>query len=200
MAFTESKPMPSSSAFEELPRRLFLDSSTLQRLESYGEFIYDGGSIDENDRIWTIPGGVVEIEALRAIMFVGQRACFELVLSDNSFAEVGESGRVSYLMWAHEVLTYWQQILRNYADHGVAPLTGRGAQLALKLQSPKFGYMSRKDALLIRDAVLLECDAFLTMDNKLAKNAGHIERELGLRVLSPTAYWKLLQPWAALYA
>jgi hypothetical protein len=200
MAFTESKPMPPSSAFEELPRRLFVDSSTLQRLESYGEFIYDGESINENDRIWTIPGGVEEIEALRAIMFVGQRACFELVLSNNSFAEVGASGRVSYLMWAHEVLTYWQQILRNYADHGVAPLSGRGAQLALKLQSPKFGYMSRKDALLIRDAVLLECDAFLTMDNKLAKNADHLERELWLRVLSPTAYWKLLQPWAALYA
>lgn len=200
MAFTGSKAMPSSSSFEGLPRRLFLDSSVLQRLQNHGEFIYDGGTIDEHDRIRTIPGGVEEIEALRAIMFVGQRACFELVLSDNSFAEVEESGRVSYLTWAHEVLGYWQHILRNYAEHGIAPLTGRGVQLAPKLQSPKFGYMSRKDALLIRDAVLLECDAFLTMDNKLARNAGHIGRELELSVLSPTGYWKLLQPWAALYA
>src|SRR5262245_60376346 len=65
-----------SCSFEELPRRLFLDSSTLQRLESYGEFIYDGGSIDKKDRIWSVPGGVDDIEALRCIMFVGRRACF----------------------------------------------------------------------------------------------------------------------------
>jgi hypothetical protein len=189
-----------SCSFEELPRRLFLDSSMLQRLESYGEFIYDGGSIDEKDRIWSIPGGVDDIEAVRCIMFVGQRACFELVVSDNSFREVEDSGRVSYLMWAYEILGYWQDLLRNYADHGVAPFSGRGEELVRKLASSKFGYFSDKDRLLIRDAVMLECYAFLTMDNKLARNAVHIEKELGLKVLSPSGYWKLLHPWAALYA
>ncbi len=39
----------------------------------------------------------------------------------------------------------------------------------------------------------------LTMENKLPKNAGHIERTLGLRVLSPTEMWAYLQPWAALF-
>jgi len=188
-----------SGLFEELPRRLFLDSSTLQRPESYGEFIYDGGSIDEHDRIWSVPGGVDEIEALRTIMFVGQRACFELVVSNNSFREVEDSGRVSYLMWAYEVLGYWDGLLRNYADHGVAPFSGWGEEMARKLESAKFGYLSRKDGVLIRDAVTLECDAFLTMDTKLAKNGAHVERELGLRIMTPSAYWKLLQPWAALY-
>jgi len=189
-----------SCSFEELPRRLFVDSSTLQRLESYGEFIYDGGSIDEDDRIWLIPGGVDDIQALRRIMFVGQRACFELVLSDNSFREVEDSGRVSYIMWAYEVVGYWKDLLRNYADHGVAPFSGKGEELARKLNTSKFGYFGAKDRLLIRDAVLLECHAFLTMDKKLAKNAVHIEKEMGLKVLSPSLYWKCLQPWAALYA
>jgi hypothetical protein len=183
-----------SCSIEELPHRLFLDSSMLQRLESYGEFIYDGGSIDETDRIWSIPGGVDDIEALRCIMFVGQRACFELVVSNNSFREVEESGRVSYLMWAYEILGYWQDLLRNYSDHGIAPFSGRGAELARKLESSKFGYLSDKDRLLIRDAVMLECHAFLTMDNKLARDTAHIEKELGLKVLSPTGYWKVLQP------
>jgi hypothetical protein len=186
-------------SFEDLPRRLFLDSSTLQRLESYGEYIYDGGSIEEHDRIWSIPCGFDNIEALRQIMFVGQRACFELVLSTNSFREVEDSGRVSYLSRAYEVLGYWQGLLRNYAEHGVAPFSGRGEKLAQKLETPAFGYLSTKDALLIRDALLLECDAFITMDNKLAKNSGHIERELGLKILSPSDYWELLVPWAALY-
>jgi len=131
---------------------------------------------------------------------VGQRACFELVVSNNSFREVADSGRVSYLTWAHEVLGYWEGLLCNYADYGVAPFSGRGEELARKLETANFGYMSAKDALLVRDAVLLECDAFLTMDVKLAKNSGHIGSELGLKVLSPSASWNLLEPWAALYA
>jgi hypothetical protein len=63
--------------------------------------------------------------------------------------------------------------------------------LARKLASSKCGYFSDKDRLLIRDAVMLECHAFLTMDNKLARNAVHIEKELGLKVLSSSGYWKL---------
>ncbi|MBL8828730.1 MAG: hypothetical protein JNM18_17255 [Planctomycetaceae bacterium] len=188
-----------SCSFDELPRRLFLDSSTLQRLESYGEFIFDGGSIDDDDRICSVPGGIDDIEALRCIMFVGQRACLELVVSNSSLQEVEDSGRISYLMWAHEVLGYWQDVLRNYADNDVAPFGRRGVELAQKLESPKFGYFSLKDRLLIRDAVLLECHAFVTMDNKLGKNADHIGKEVGLKVMSPRSYWKLLEPWAAVY-
>src|SRR5260370_21557416 len=101
-------------------------------------------------------------------------------------------------MWAQEVLGYWQDLLRNYDEHGVAPFSGRGTELARKLETAKFSYLSKKDGLLIRDAVLLECDAFLTMDSKLEKNAGHIERELRLKVLSPRGYWALLEPWAAM--
>lgn len=52
---------------------------------------------------------------------------------------------------------------------------------------------------LLRDALALECDGFLTMEKKLAKNAPHIEAQLGLKVLRPPAYWALLRPWAALY-
>ena len=136
--------IPDTCSFDELPRRLFLDSSTLQRLESYGEFIYGGGRIDENDRIWSVPNGIDEIEALREIIFVGQRACFELVVSNNSFREVADSGRVSYLTWAHEVLGYWEGLLCNYADYGVAPFSGRGEELARKLETANFGYMSAK--------------------------------------------------------
>jgi hypothetical protein len=50
----------------------------------------------------------------------------------------------------------------------------------------------------VRDALALECDAFLTMEKKLAKNAAHIGTQLGLKILRPD-YWALLRPWAALY-
>ena len=68
-------------------------------------------------------------------MFVGQRACFELVLSSNSFREVEDSGRLPYLSWAYEVLGYWQGLLRTYAEHGVAH-SGRGEKLDAKNGSP----------------------------------------------------------------
>jgi hypothetical protein len=190
---------PAPCSFEDLPRRLFLDSSALQNLETYGECIYDGGDIGEHHRIRSVPDGVGEIEALRKIMLVGQRGCFELVLSNNSFLEVEASGRVSYLGWAHEVHQYWQDLLSNYAYRGVAPFSGQGKTLAGKLETPRFGYLSNKDRFLIRDAVLLECDAFITMDKRLARNGRHIEKELRLKVLSPSGYWSLLAPWAALY-
>ena len=103
-------------------------------------------------------------------------------------------GRLPYLSWAYEVLGYWQGLLRTYAEHGVAPFSGRGEKLTQKMETPTFGYLSTKDALLIRDALLLECDAFITMDNKLVKNRGHIERELSLKILSPSDYWELLIP------
>ncbi len=69
----------------------------------------------------------------------------------------------------------------------------------MRLDETRFGYLSAKDKLLARDALALECDAFLTMERKLPKMADHIERELGLNVLRPPDYWALLEPWAALY-
>ena len=71
--------------------------------------------------------------------------------------------------------------------------------LLAKLNSGSFGYLSAKDRLLIGDAVVLECEAFMTMESCLPKNAAHIERELKLKVVTPVQYWELLRPWSKLY-
>jgi len=185
------------SSFEDLPRRIFLDSSTLQALQDYGEFVYDNVEPEPADRLYRVTGGYEEVDALRAICSVGQRAMFEFALSDNSFEEVAAKGDPSYLQWAYEMLGYWQGCLSAYNE---SPFDGSGRELASRLGDLRFGYLSGKDRLLVQDALLLECDAFLTMDRKLARNAGHLHREVGLRILLPTQYWKLLRPWAALYA
>jgi hypothetical protein len=49
-----------------------------------------------------------------------------------------------------------------------------------------------------RTPLSTKCDAFLTMDTKLESQGGFIERATGLRVLHPTRYWELLEPWARL--
>ena len=185
--------------FDELPWRLFLDSSTLQALHSYGEFIYDGGCINPNDKIWRTPHGPENIQALEAIMFVGQRASFELVLSANSLDEVDERHDASYSQWAIEVMNYWETLLAGYREQGALPFEGLGISLAAKLESTSFGYLSKKDRALLSDAVVLECDAFITLDLKLCRNANHLESQLSMRILEPRSYWRMLKPWARLF-
>jgi hypothetical protein len=76
---------------------------------------------------------------------------------------------------------------------------GSGAAVAAPLTRHSFGYLSAKDGRLLQDALNLECDAFLTMDRKLTRNAAHLEPAVGIKVLRPSGYWALLEPWAALY-
>ena len=180
--------------FEQLPRRIFLDSSTLQTLQNYGELIWENEEISLTNRIWSVTNGIQNVEALRDIFFVNQRAGFEFALSDNSLAEVSEKKDAHYLQWAYDVLDHWLTCLEEGAG-----ISGKRANLAAKLDGNSFGYLGAGDRLLIKDAILLDCDAFLTMEQRLPKNAPHIQRELGLQILTPIQYWDMLRPWARLY-
>ncbi len=184
---------------EDVPWRLFLDSTVLQALQQFGGFIYDGDSIPLNHKIRVVPNGVLNVKALQNIMQVGYRANFELVLSSNSLEEVANKGDEDYIRWAFEVAAYWISVKEEYRNSGKSAFSGEGVANAAQLDSPKFGYLGAKDKLLLRDALELECSAFLTMDRKLAKNSVHIEKHIPLRVLEPVQYWELLRPWAALF-
>ena len=74
--------------FAALPRRLFLDSSALQTLLDYGEFIFDNVEPSPGDRAHTMHGFLDDLDALRAIFQVMSRGAFDVVLSENSLAEV----------------------------------------------------------------------------------------------------------------
>ena len=184
------------SLFESLPKRIFLDSSTLQTLQDYGEYIWDNVAIHPNDKIHKIPKGIANIEALRAIFFINKRAHFEFALSPNSLREVNDKGDNYYLRWAFDVLDHWEACLDSYED---SPFSGIGKYQSGKLNSPMFGYLSEKDRTLIQDALILECEAFMTMEQRLPKNSNHIKKELGIQILCPLDYWELLKPWARLY-
>lgn len=92
---------------QQIPARVFLDSSTLQTLQDFGGFIYNGCEIPEESRIWKIPDGFNNVDALRKIMIAGSRGGLQLALSQNSLLEVIERGKYDYLQWAIEMLEYW---------------------------------------------------------------------------------------------
>jgi hypothetical protein len=183
-----------ASEFELLPSRIFLDSSTLQTLLTYGEFVWEGIEISNTDRLRSIPNGMQNLEALRNIFLVNERAGFEFALSENTLAEVAAKKDSQYFQWAHDVLDYWLICLQEAEDS-----FGKDISLATKLDSSSFGYLGAGDRLLIKDTVALGCDAFLTMEQKLPKNSQHIHRKLGLQILTPIQHWNLLSPFASLY-
>ena len=78
-------------------------------------------------------------------------------------------------------------------------LAQRGESLAARIDEPKFGYLSEKDRKLLRHAIVLRCEAFLTVERRLPRNAEHVQRELGIRILTPITHWQMLEPWAALW-
>ena len=118
---------------DDVPGRVFLDLSTLQSLQDYGEYIYDGGDISRENRIWLIPNGINNIEALRKIMLIGSRGSLQLVLSRNSLQEVMDRMNYDYLQWALEMLEYWENCLASYEDQSSA-FTGHGVALSEKLR------------------------------------------------------------------
>jgi hypothetical protein len=90
--------------FDALPRRLFLDSSTLQTLLDNGETIFDGEEPSPGSPGYTIAGPLEGLEALRLIFLVNERAMFDVVLSEASLGEVVAKRDARYLRWALEVL------------------------------------------------------------------------------------------------
>ena len=98
-----------------------------------------------------------------------------------------------HIEWLHDIAAYCAAFLAK------AGFTVASAARAARLDETKFGYLGKKDRLLLQDAIFLQSDAFLTMERRLPRNADHIEHELGIRILTPMTHWRMLRPWAALW-
>jgi hypothetical protein len=114
---------------------------------------------------------------------------FQFVVTPAGLREVEGRNLAQYTQWVNDVRDVW---LVQSAGREV-PLWGE------KFNGRRFGMISRKDRILLQDALDLRCDAFMTMERRLPTAAEFIERETGLRIMRPTTYWGLLAPWAALY-
>lgn len=178
---------------ESLPRRIFLDSCTAQTLRDYGGVIYEGEPVADSDRISRVTDGLANLHALREIFLINERALFEWIVSRGSLEEAHEKGDPGHMQWLWDIAAHSAVCLKGEAS------TQASEELAARLSEPKFGYLSRKDRCLLQDAIVMRCQAFLTMERRLPRNAEHIQRELGIEVMTPIVHWEMLLPWAALW-
>jgi hypothetical protein len=169
-----------------IPTPVFLDTSVLQAVSDHGEFVFENVDPPADARIRQVPGGLGELDALRRIFLANQRNALPMAISQHSLAEVADRRKASYLSWAFEVHE-WSQWLGIRDDHPTMFLT-----------PTRFGYLSAKDRALLEDSLRLGCRAFLTMERRLPRNRLHLRKTTGLEVLRPTAFWSLVEPWAAL--
>jgi len=181
------------AAFNSLPRRIFLDSCTVQALGKYGSFLSDEGPLAESDPMYQVADGVANLEALREIMLVNERAQFEWIVSTNSAAEARAKNDKQHWQWFGELAIFAESLLQGDAE------TAASVSMANRLAEPRFNYLSAPDRLLIADALAVQCDGFLTMERRLPRNAPHLKRELGIQILTPITHWAMLRPWAALW-
>jgi hypothetical protein len=176
-------------AWLSLPRRIYLDTSTLQNVFDYGELIWEGEPFEPVGRAVNVPGLAEELDALRMIFLVNQRANFEFVVTEASLREVEGRNRPRYTQWVYDVLDTW--LVQSEGEEPPLPEP--------KFEDRRFGMISVKDRLLLQDALTWRCDAFMTMERRLPTANMFIERETGLRVMRPSTYWSLLDRWARLY-
>jgi hypothetical protein len=137
-------------------------------VEDFWSFIWDGEALSDPERVKRDPWGLDKLEALRAIMFVNQPEMFEFALSPNGLVEVSDKRDADYLSYAYDVLDHWLTCVEETG--GLAPAN---EPVLNKLASGAFGYLGAKDLLLLKDAHSFGCEAFMTMENRLPKNASH---------------------------
>ncbi len=176
-------------AWLSLSRRISLDPSTLQKLYDFGGEVFEGELFEPVGRAARVQGLADEIDALRMIFMLNERAMFEFVVTEASLREVVNRTHPGYTQWVYDVLDTW--LIRSEREQPPAP--GRA------FDDRRFGMISVKDRQLLQEALDWCCDAFMTMERRLPTAAAFIERETGLRLMRPTTYWDLLSPFARLY-
>ena len=176
-------------AWLSLPRRIYLDTSTLQKLYDFGGEIFEGEPFELRGRAAGVQGLAAEIDALRMIFMVNERAMFEFVVTEASLREVVNRTRPGYTQWVYDVLDTW--LIQSEGEE--LPTPGK------TFDDRRFGMISVKDRRLLQEALDWRCDAFMTMERRLPTAAAFIERQTGLRVMRPTTYWNLLSRIARLY-
>lgn len=193
--------------FLSLPGRLLLDTCILNMIQDEGAYIF------ENE----VPEGVTEtdipkdLEALRYIFQVNERASFQFLVSPLTFAELANAKDVMWnqrrIQWALDVLDVWLIVLEETGDRVTEggtvqhrfKLTGELQELESRLMTIPDFRRDPLDRLLLIQYKMGNCDALLTVDRNTIWRHREWLLDEGIKVLTPSEFWGLLKPYAALW-
>lgn len=173
-----------------IPTRVFLDTSVVNFILTYGEQIHENV-----DAPIGLPIRVLrDIEALRGIWNTGQRANWEIIISQYTVHELectkDKNRRSSLLSWAGEIIGYQGGAVNSGSCERFAPITIQEI-VSILPDSP--------DRRLVHDAIEAGCDAFCTRDWKTMLSLRHKLQLLPIKIVAPHEWWELIEPFAALY-
>jgi hypothetical protein len=92
-----------------LPQRIYLDldTCTLQTIYENDGVIFEDEPLDPASRAARIAGLPEQIEALRKIFIINERAMFEFVITKTGLREVVAWDRRRYTQWVHDIRDPW---------------------------------------------------------------------------------------------
>jgi len=179
---------------DQIPYRVFLDTSVVNFILDYGEYIHNGVPYpeDASERI------ISDIEALYNIFLTGQRAPWQLAVSPSTFKEVistnAPSRRFHLENWFLEIWDYWRNIVASNYD-----LTNSIEAEDIRINLLASGVLDILsdigDRLLICDAIVYKAQCFCTRDwNTILKYREHL-KNLPIKIVTPKEWWFLIRPY-----
>lgn len=161
-----------------VPAAIFLDTSIVAYLETYGEQVWEGAEIPP-----TLPDQQRrQIDALRTLMALGDRAGLAFAVSPEVIREAGGK----YVL---EIAEHWREAREAWGieDRGLAPMT-------------LVATLPRKDQLILAQAYRSGCEVVLTNDLKWTRPLHRRTiAALGMEAHTPESLIDALRPWLALW-
>lgn len=182
----------------DLPRRTFLDTNVINFILDFGPQIFDNEDIPEGiDQV-----EINDLKSIRLIFQTGQKASWQLAISPLTFGEIIATNnpvrRIFLERWFFEIWNYWREIVDisgNLPDFQ----TAENIRVEL-LASPNLReFPDIHDRLLICDAIVYNCDAFCTRDLSTIIRYRETLKEYPIRIITPSEWGNLIQPWANLF-
>lgn len=175
--------------FEEMPTRIFIDTSVVNILIKFAGTIFDMKAQDPSQ---SLPRRQ-DVEALLHVFAVGASANWDLVASSRTFDEVSQTKDQAVRA---DLVSYVLEIL----ERGT-PESTHGQNLGRRLADSSLlaALPDRTDRELLGNAIGLGCDAFVTADIRTIISRRDRLPQLPLKILTPVEWWRHVKPWGGLW-
>jgi hypothetical protein len=174
----------------QLPARTFLDSSIVELFAFHGAWIVEGDRATISQARFA-HHEIADLNALRAIFAVNERANFQFITAEASTASLPKNA--PDVFWATQLSVISDELL---AVDGPTAESRQRSQLVDGILSSRLASQHRVG---LRYALLTRCDAYMTTDRALITQAAGLSSAAQLRLHTPATYWDQLEPWANLW-